>query len=124
MKILFLFRWLHRPSQFCSQLNLEWWVYFEHKVQCHRNTSLYWHLFLITSLAIYCPNIRYPIKKNDHIRHIPYIVPVQELTFLYSEGSSLLYGKFSHIADEMILIPFFAQSIGYRKRQIVVVCFM
>jgi hypothetical protein len=29
-----------------------------------------------------------------------------------------------YIADEMILIPFFAQSIGYRKRQIVVVCYV
>lgn len=69
-------------------------------------------------------NIRCPIKKNDHIRHIPYVVPVQELTFLYRGGSSLLYGKFLYIADEMILIPFFAQSIGYRKRQIVVVCYV
>ena len=34
---------------------------------------------------------------------------MQELTFIYSEGSSLPYGKFLYIADEMILIPFFAE---------------
>lgn len=30
MKILFLFKWSHRPLQLCELLNIEWLLHFEH----------------------------------------------------------------------------------------------
>ena len=53
---LFFF-WSHRPSQTCSQWNLEWCLYLEHIFQSHCNICCFWWLFLVTSLAMYHSNV-------------------------------------------------------------------
>lgn len=52
MNILFLFT-LHRPSQLCSLLNLDWCLNFEGIVQSYHSTCIFGIQFLTTRDVIY-----------------------------------------------------------------------